>query len=369
MLFFITLALQGCIVHERPGDCKGFRKKTACSGEKHSQIRHTCGIEFPGAACYTNLHRFYIALDGAAHPSQEVSLLKTKKLLFILNPRAGRNKPHGPLFDALAILSGAGYLIRIHETSAPGDAADTAAREGAGYDLVVAAGGDGTLNEVISGLMRLDAPPPLGYLPQGTTNDFASSLQIPRTPASAAKNIVQNRMRELDIGRWNERSFIYVASFGAFTRSSYAASQAAKNALGHFAYILEGMKDLNTLRPYHIRLTADGEVLDGDYLFGAVCNSTSIGGLMKLDPERVVLDDGKFEMLLVPSPKTAADLQNLVLALLNQQYDSQGLVFRHVSSLRLETEEELPWSLDGEYAPSVPVVDIVNRQRALRMLL
>ena len=274
--------------------------------------------------------------------------MKTKKLLFILNPRAGRNKPHGPLFDALAILSGAGYLIRIHETSAPGDAADTAAREGAGYDLVVAAGGDGTLNEVISGLMRLDAPPPL---------------------ASAAKNIVQNRMRELDIGRWNERSFIYVASFGAFTRSSYAASQAAKNALGHFAYILEGMKDLNTLRPYHIRLTADGEVLDGDYLFGAVCNSTSIGGLMKLDPERVVLDDGKFEMLLVPSPKTAADLQNLVLALLNQQYDSQGLVFRHVSSLRLETEEELPWSLDGEYAPSVPVVDIVNRQRALRMLL
>jgi len=269
--------------------------------------------------------------------------LKTKKLLFILNPRAGRNKPHGPLFDALAILSGAGYLIRIHETSAPGDAADTAAREGAGYDLVVAAGGDGTLNEVISGLMRLDAPPPLGYLPQGTTNDFASSLQIPRTPASAAKNIVQNRMRELDIGRWNERSFIYVASFGAFTRSSYAASQAAK--------------------------TAHGEVLDGDYLFGAVCNSTSIGGLMKLDPERVVLDDGKFEMLLVPSPKTAADLQNLVLALLNQQYDSQGLVFRHVSSLRLETEEELPWSLDGEYAPSVPVVDIVNRQRALRMLL
>lgn len=234
---------------------------------------------------------------------------------------------------------------------------------------MVAAGGDGTLNEVISGLMRLDAPPPLGYLPQGTTNDFASSLQIPRTPASAAKNIVQNRMRELDIGRWNERSFIYVASFGAFTRSSYAASQAAKNALGHFAYILEGMKDLNTLRPYHIRLTADGEVLDGDYLFGAVCNSTSIGGLMKLDPERVVLDDGKFEMLLVPSPKTAADLQNLVLALLNQQYDSQGLVFRHVSSLRLETEEELPWSLDGEYAPSVPVVDIVNRQRALRMLL
>ena len=348
-----------------PGIARAFAKKQPVRGRNIHKSVTPAELNFRGRRAIL----IYIALDGAAHPSQEVSLWKTKKLLFILNPRAGRNKPHGPLFDALAILSGAGYLIRIHETSAPGDAADTAAREGAGYDLVVAAGGDGTLNEVISGLMRLDAPPPLGYLPQGTTNDFASSLQIPRTPASAAKNIVQNRMRELDIGRWNERSFIYVASFGAFTRSSYAASQAAKNALGHFAYILEGMKDLNTLRPYHIRLTADGEVLDGDYLFGAVCNSTSIGGLMKLDPERVVLDDGKFEMLLVPSPKTAADLQNLVLALLNQQYDSQGLVFRHVSSLRLETEEELPWSLDGEYAPSVPVVDIVNRQRALRMLL
>ena len=264
--------------------------------------------------------------------------MEGKKLLFIVNPRAGRNKPHGPLFDALAVLSAAGYLVRIHQTTAPGDAAETAAREGGQYDLVVAAGGDGTLNEVISGLMRLDAPPPLGYLPQGTTNDFASCLKISHDPVEAARAIVLDRVRELDVGTWNRRSFVYVASFGAFTRSSYAASQAAKNALGHFAYILEGMKDLNTLRPYHIRLTADGEELEGDYLFGAVCNSTSIGGLMKLDPERVVLDDGKFEMLLVRSPRTAADLQSLVLAVLNQQYDSPGLVFRHVSALRLETE-------------------------------
>ena len=295
--------------------------------------------------------------------------MEGKKLLFIVNPRAGRNKPHGPLFDALAVLSAAGYLVRIHQTTAPGDAAETAAREGGQYDLVVAAGGDGTLNEVISGLMRLDAPPPLGYLPQGTTNDFASCLKISHDPVEAARAIVLDRVRELDVGTWNRRSFVYVASFGAFTRSSYAASQAAKNALGHFAYILEGMKDLNTLRPYHIRLTADGEELEGDYLFGAVCNSTSIGGLMKLDPERVVLDDGKFEMLLVRSPRTAADLQSLVLAVLHQQYDSPGLVFRHVSALRLEPEETLPWSLDGEFAPSEPVVEIRNRQRALRMLL
>ena len=292
-----------------------------------------------------------------------------KKLLFIVNPRAGRSKSRSPLFDAIAVFSQAGYLVSLHKTTAPGDAAITAAREGGDYDLVVAAGGDGTLNEVISGLMKLEHRPLLGYLPQGSTNDFASSLQISGNPVMAAMSIVRNVPCQLDIGQWNERCFVYVASFGAFTKSSYSASQAAKNALGHFAYILEGMKDLNTLRPYRVRLTADGEVLDGEYLFGAVCNSTSIGGLMKLDPERVVLDDGKFELLLVPNPRTALDLQNLVVALLNQQYDSEGLVFRHVSSIHLETEEDLPWSLDGEYAPSAAKVNIHNHQAALRMLL
>ena len=292
-----------------------------------------------------------------------------KKLLFIVNPRAGRSKSRSPLFDAISVFSQAGYLTCLHKTTAPGDASITAAREGAEYDLVVAAGGDGTLNEVITGLMRLETRPPLGYLPQGSTNDFAASLQISGNPVMAAMSIVRNVPCQLDIGQWNERCFVYVASFGAFTKSSYSASQAAKNALGHLAYILEGMKDLNTLRPYRVRLTADGEVLDGEYLFGAVCNSTSIGGLMKLDPERVVLDDGKFELLLVPNPRTALDLQNLVVALLNQQYDSEGLVFRHVSSIHLETEEDLPWSLDGEYAPSAAKVNILNHQAALRMLL
>lgn len=293
----------------------------------------------------------------------------SKKLLLIFNPKAGRSKPRGPLFDALALLSENGYLVRIHRTTAAGDAAETAAREGGDYDLVVASGGDGTLNEVISGLSRLEHPPLLGYLPQGSTNDFAASLRIPGDPEQAAAAIVQQRVQVLDIGQWNQRCFAYVASFGAFTKTSYSAPQAAKNALGHFAYILEGMKDLNSLRPYRVKITADGETLDGEYLFGAVCNSTSIGGLMKLDPGRMVLDDGKFELLLIPNPKNAMDLQNLVMDLLNQNYDGQGLIFRHVSQLHLETKEDLPWSLDGEYAPSVPAVDIVNCRGALRMLL
>ena len=292
-----------------------------------------------------------------------------KKLLLIVNPRSGKLRSRGPLFDAMCVLCDAGWLVKLHLTAGPGDAAETAAAEGAGYDAVICVGGDGTLNETVSGLMELKSPPPLGYFPRGSTNDFAASLRIPLDPVQAARAAVSAAPRRLDVGRWNRRSFVYVASFGAFVRSSYAAPQEAKNALGHFAYILEGMKDLNTLRPYRLRLTADGERLDGEYLFGAVCNSTSIGGLMKLDPDHVVLDDGLFELVLVPNPTNATELQNLIFALLNQDYESGGLVFRHVSHVTVEPETDLPWSLDGEYAPSTQRVDIQNHRGALTMLL
>ena len=292
-----------------------------------------------------------------------------RKALFLVNPAAGKRQSREPLFDAAALLSQAGYLLNIHLTSGRGDATETARKEGPDYDLVLCSGGDGTLNETITGLMDLPSPPPLGYLPRGSTNDFAASLGIPTQPKAAAEAILRSQGRALDIGRWNDRCFAYVACFGAFTRSSYSAPQEAKNILGHFAYILEGVKDLNSLRPYRVRLTADGEVLDGDYLFGAVCNSTSLGGLMKLGKEEVVLDDGKFEMVLIPSPRSAGELNDLIRALLNQEYDRGGLVFRHVSSVQVEPEDELPWSLDGEYAPAAAAVTIENRRQALAFLL
>ncbi|MBR4544487.1 MAG: diacylglycerol kinase family lipid kinase [Oscillibacter sp.] len=292
-----------------------------------------------------------------------------KKLLMIVNPRAGKSKSRGPLYDAAAIFSGNGYLVKIHNTVAPGDARDCARREGGHYDAVVAVGGDGTLNEVVTGLMKLDAPPPLGYLPQGSTNDFAASLRLSQDPAEAAMTVAQSAGRRLDIGQWNRRYFVYVASFGAFTRSSYSAPQNVKNALGHFAYLLEGVKDLDSLRPYPIRLTADGETLDGEYLFGAVCNTLSIGGIVKLTPEQVALDDGLFELLLVPNPRTPADLQDFMISFMNQDYAGKGLIFRHAASIHVETSDALPWSLDGEYAPGVPSVDISNRRQALSMLL
>ena len=263
----------------------------------------------------------------------------------------------------------AGQVERFRRTAAAGDARRIAEEAGGAYDTVVAVGGDGTLNEVISGLQTLAHPPVVGYLPQGSTNDFAASLKIPSDPAKAAEAIVCGQIRQLDIGCFGKRVFVYVASFGAFTRTSYAASQDMKNTLGHFGYLVEGIRDLNTLRPYSVRITADGETLDGDYLFGAVANSTSIAGMMKLDGEEVVLDDGRFELLLIPNPKNVVELQNLIWALLNQQYDTGGLIFRHVTNIHVETDEELPWSLDGEYEPSLPSVDITNHQRALTMLL
>ena len=182
-----------------------------------------------------------------------------KTLLFIVNPRAGKTKSSAPLFDAVATFGRAGYLVRVMLTQAAGDAARFAAQWGGDYDLVVCAGGDGTLNETLSGLMQLENRPPVGYLPNGSTNDFAASLRIPSSVQQAARAVVEGTPHPLDLGAHNDRYFSYVASFGAFTKASYSASQETKNALGHFAYILEGIKNLDSLRPYRCRVEADVE--------------------------------------------------------------------------------------------------------------
>ena len=292
-----------------------------------------------------------------------------KKLLFIVNPRAGKTKSSAPLFDAVAAFSRAGYLVRVFLTEAGGEARTYAAKWGPQYDVVVCAGGDGTLNETISGLMTLPQRPLLGYLPNGSTNDFAASLHLSSDPRHAAQAIASGQPHALDIGRHNDRYFAYVASFGAFTRSSYSASQAAKNALGHFAYILEGLGDLDSLRPYNCRIEADGETFEGDFIFGAVCNSTSLGGLVKLDPKRVHMDDGMFELILLRMPKTALDLQNLITALNRMDYDYPGVIFRHVRSVTVTTREDIPWSLDGQYAPSAPRVEIRSLHNAVQLMI
>ena len=290
-------------------------------------------------------------------------------LLFIVNPRAGRTRSTAPLFDAVAHFCASGYLVDLRLTQAREDATRLARELGGKFDAVVCCGGDGTLNETVTGLMDLPSPPPLGYIPAGSTNDFAASLHLPDQPLEAARVITASGGRPLDVGSFNGRPFIYVASFGAFTRASYSAPQNVKNDLGHLAYILEGVKDLSTLRPYRASLATEEECFDGEFLFGAVTNATSVGALVKLKEDQVCLDDGLFELLLIPNPKSIADLQGLARSLLLQDFTGGGVIFRHVHTLTVQTPEDLPWALDGEFDPGGAQVEIHSLHRRLTFLI
>lgn len=292
-----------------------------------------------------------------------------KTLLLIMNPRAGRTRSMAPMFDAVAHFCDEGYLVSIRRTAYPGHAAEIVEAEGADFDRIVCCGGDGTLNETVRGAMTLASPPPLGYIPGGSTNDFASSLTLPADPVQAAKRITASQGRALDVGTYNGRPFVYVASFGAFTKASYSAPQSIKNDLGHLAYLLEGVRDLSTLRPYPATVATEDEVFDGEFLFGAVTNSTSVGGLMKLHKDQVVLDDGLFELLLIPNPTSAAELQDLIRCLVLQDFTGGGAVFRHVPAVTVTTPEGFPWTLDGEYGSGAEKVEIRNLPRRLEFLL
>ncbi len=297
-----------------------------------------------------------------------------KKLLMIVNPCAGKQHTNDALYCAVRNYSKAGYLVLVRETREAGDATLFASTAGADFDVVVCYGGDGTLNETISGLMKLPSVcrPMLGYLPGGSTNDFAASLEIPLDPAAASAHILRPNVFPLDIGLFNDHYFVYVASFGAFTRTSYSTPQDAKNWLGHFAYLLEGAKNLDTVKPYHMKVNADGDVYEGSFYFGAVGNTTSIAGMLKFPSEDVEFNDGRFELLLIPVPTNVSEQQSLLLTLLSQNYEeSQSVIFRHVKHLTVdvEDEEEIPWTLDGEYNPGTSHIDISIQQKGIHMLL
>lgn len=292
-----------------------------------------------------------------------------KKLLFIANPRAGRGKSAAALFDAVCDFSKAGYLVSVRKPEEYGDITRFAA-EGGAFDRIVCSGGDGTLSSTINGVIKLPEPrPPIGYIPNGSTNDFALSLGLPLEPEAAAAQILTGTPQYLDLGRFNDQHFVYVASFGAFTRASYAAPQDAKNALGSFAYILEGAKDLDTLHPYRMRVETEEEVFEGEFLFGAVSNSTSIAGKMKISQNIVAMDDGMFELVLIPNVRSLDDLSGLLLTLVHKEFDPDFVTVRHVKRVVFRTEEDIPWSLDGEYVPSAPEVEIQNLHHAYQLIL
>ena len=287
-----------------------------------------------------------------------------KKLLFIVNPRAGQMKAEKQLGGILEIFCGAGYLPTVFMTEYSGHAVEAAASCGADYNLVVCAGGDGTLNETITGLLNAGLRVPIAYLPCGTTNDLGTTLGLSRDIFEAAHTAVGEYSRELDIGRFNYRNFVYTASFGAFTKASYTTPQAMKNALGHLAYVLEGAKEVWSLKAVNARIKTDAGDFEGEYLFGSITNSTSLAGILTIDKSTVKLDDGLFEMMLVEKPANALEYSKLLNQVLAKRFDDKLKLYK-VSRVEIETDEDLDWTLDGEQAVGKRRFVIQNLNRAV----
>lgn len=291
-----------------------------------------------------------------------------KKMLFIMNPFAGVKRANRHLTDILLMFTQAGYEVTTHMTLGRGDAAAVAREKGKDVDLVVCCGGDGTLNETITGLLSAGADTPIGYIPAGSTNDFASSLKLPTNILKAAQEIVEGEPVSYDVGRFGDRYFSYVASFGAFTKSSYATPQNIKNALGHTAYVLSGITELSQIRNEHVKMEIDGQVVEGDFLFGAICNSTSVGGILTLDPKQVDMGDGLFEILLVRAPENLGEIHECIQALQSQKYNCAMLTFRSAQKVRIFADPEMPWTLDGEKEDGHETVEVENLHHAIRLM-
>ncbi len=273
------------------------------------------------------------------------------KALLIVNPVSGKRRITGELVEIISRLEKGGYVTTVHVTERRGDATETARIHGGKYDVIVCCGGDGTLSETANGMIKGGHKTKIGYIPSGTTNDFAYGIGLSSDIMTAADDIVSGAPKAFDAGRFNEREFMYIASFGAFTQSSYDTPQNLKNAFGHFAYILSGIKELAEIKPYHMSVyDSDGILHEGDYIFGAACNATSVGGIIKLDENLVDLSDGVFEVMLVRCPKTPVQISLMAKALLSENYDNEFLDFFHTKQLDIHSDEALPWSLDGEEA-------------------
>ena len=292
-----------------------------------------------------------------------------KKMLFIMNPYAGKRRANKYLTDILEMFNRADYLVTVHMTAGPGDATGVVQALAPGMDIVVCCGGDGTFNETVAGLLKANVDIPVGYIPAGSTNDFAASLHLPTEPLEAAQEIVEGVPVSYDAGSFCGRFFSYVASFGAFTRTSYTPPQSINNALGHTAYVLSGISELSQIRPEHIRMEINGEVVEDDFLFGAICNSTSVGGILTLDPKQVDMADGKLEVLLVRSPQSLLELTECIAAVQSQQYNNcEMITFRSGSKIEITADPEMPWTLDGEREDGHEHITVVNKHLAYRLV-
>lgn len=292
-----------------------------------------------------------------------------KKMLFIVNPKSGREQIRSKLLEVLDLFSAAGYEIQIHITQRQKDAAEAAARWGQEKDLVVCSGGDGTLNEVISGMMELPQAPLLGYIPSGSTNDYASSLEIPKQTMDAARNVLEGQPFPIDVGKFcKDRYFVYIAAFGAFTEISYQTSQDKKNLLGHQAYMLEGVKGLGALKSHRMKVEWDGNVLEEEFIFGMVTNTISVGGFKGLVTQSVALNDGEFEVLLIRNPRTPRDLSNIISYMFLKEEPNDYVFKFRAGHIRITSEEPVDWVLDGEFGGSRLEVEVENLKERIQIL-
>ena len=292
-----------------------------------------------------------------------------KNLLFILNPNAGKGEIRSKAVRILQLFSSAGYDVLVSPTSRAGEIPEIIQRRANGVDLVVCCGGDGTLNETVTGLMKLDPRPPLGYLPAGTVNDFASSLGISKDLEGAAQAVLSGSPVDVDIGRFGEQYFTYIAAFGAFTEVSYQTPQQSKNVFGRTAYVLEGLKRLTSLKSYQASIEYDSGTCQGDYLFGMISNSSSVGGLKLLDDAQISMNDGMFEVILIQKPDSLTEMQQVINAVLLHDYSSPLITAFRTSNLTVSCENETPWTLDGEFGGAPEKVEIENLHLALRVIL
>ena len=285
-----------------------------------------------------------------------------KKLLLIINPAAGRGAYRNNFADALLAFDRGGYETTLAFTAGRGDATQIAAEQAAAYDTVACIGGDGTLSEVLAGLMRVPSPPPVGYLPMGTANDVATTLGLPKNDAlGAARRILSGTPHPFDVGGFGEDDyFAYIAAFGAFTEVSYATPQEQKKALGHLAYVLQGMQTLGKIEPIHTRVEYDGGVFEGELLYGSMSNSTSVAGIVRLPETMVSLGDGISELVLVKDPGNVAAFAEVVNSVLTERFDSDKLLILHTKKAHFHFDKPVAWTRDGEAGGLHETVELCN---------
>lgn len=292
------------------------------------------------------------------------------RMLLIINPKSGKGTIRSRLLEVTDIFIKEGYDVTIYISQKIGDAREKVEKVAKYYDLVICSGGDGTLDEVVSGMMVSERKCPIGYIPAGSTNDFADSLKLPKDMVAAAKRITEFNEFPCDVGCFNNDYFVYVAAFGLFTDVSYDTSQDLKNALGHMAYLLEGAKKLTNIKSYHMTAKVDDEIeVSGEYIYGMVTNSTSVGGFKNITGKDVKLDDGLFELTLVRMPKNIVELQAIISAMMTQTTDDKYFFQTRGHKIVLTSEEPIPWARDGEYGGEHTEVCVQNVEKALTLLV